>query len=435
MNGKAGKRSFDSGGRQPKASERAWLLVVLLMPVALLNYLDRQMLASMQASVMADVPSLGEASNPQELWGFMLGQFKWVYAAFSLMGGYVADRFSRRWTICASLFVWSAVTWLTGQASSYQDLLWTRTLMGFSEAFYIPAALALIADSHSPRTRSRAVGLHQMAIYLGVIAGGFGGYIAAHPSLGWRFAFHACGVIGMLYAVPLCLFLQNQPSSSVGKVGQRRASNLLGSSRELFSNFSYWLLIVYFTLPAMSAWIVRDWMPSILRTRYQIGQGLAGVSASLYWQVAAIGGAGLGCYLADRWIRKSDRGRINASACGMVMLIPAIIGMGYAPSLQTAIGFLILFGVGWGFFDGNNMPILSQLVRPELRATGFGVMNFVSISFGGIADWGFGYLRDRAVPLPLVFGSLAGLALLSLIIVLLIRPNREVDTPTGAEQT
>ncbi|MEZ6075170.1 MAG: MFS transporter [Pirellulaceae bacterium] len=165
----------------PGASRTAWLCVLLLFPVALLNYLDRQMLASMQASVMASIPSLGEAENSQELWGLMLGQFKFVYAVFSLIGGYVADRFSRRLTICTSLFVWSIITWWTGQVTTYNELLWARSLMGISEAFYIPAALALIADHHIGSTRSRAVGLHQIAIYLGVIVGGFGGYVAENP--------------------------------------------------------------------------------------------------------------------------------------------------------------------------------------------------------------------------------------------------------------
>src|SRR5688500_2577898 len=177
----------------------AWLIVALLWPVALLNYLDRQMLAAMKFSVMADIPSVATEAN----WGRMLGQFKWVYAFLSPIAGYIADRFSRRYTICASLFVWSAVTWATGHVTTYQGLLLTRSLMGISEAFYIPAALALIADFHTERTRSRAVGIHQMAIYVGVIAGGFSGYVADAPALGWRFAFDACGVAGILYAIPL----------------------------------------------------------------------------------------------------------------------------------------------------------------------------------------------------------------------------------------
>lgn len=157
--------------RQP--GRTAWLMVALLCPVALLNYLDRQILASMKESMMGDIPSIALEEN----WGFMLAQFKWVYAACSPLGGYIADRFSRKWTICGSLFFWSLITWATGHVTTYQELLWTRTLMGVSEALYIPAGLALITDYHRGPTRSRAVSLHQMAIYLGIIAGGFGGYL------------------------------------------------------------------------------------------------------------------------------------------------------------------------------------------------------------------------------------------------------------------
>ncbi len=158
--------SHDQTPANDRRGVSPWLMVALLMPVALLNYLDRQMLASMQASVMESIPSLGQSENREAMWGFMLGQFKWVYAVFSLIGGYLADRYSRRLTICGSLFCWSAITWWTGQVTTYEQLLWSRSLMGVSEAFYIPAALALITDYHTGPTRSRAVGLHQLAIYL-----------------------------------------------------------------------------------------------------------------------------------------------------------------------------------------------------------------------------------------------------------------------------
>ena len=396
----------------------AWLVVALLMPVALLNYLDRQMLAAMKTSVMTDIPSIGTNEN----WGFMLGQFKWVYAFLSPIGGYVADRFSRRLTICGSLFVWSAVTWWTGHVATYNELLVARSLMGISEAFYIPAALALITDFHTGQTRSRAVGLHQMAIYCGVITGGFGGYVADDPHLGWRFAFDACGIFGMVYAVPLAFLLRDAPRRE-GAALLPKASPLQAVS-ELAGNASFILLVLYFTLPALAGWVVRDWMPAILKERFEISQGLAGVSATLYWQAAAIAGAFGGGWLADLWVRKRIRGRIFVSAIGMSLIVPAIFGVGNAWSLSMAVAFLILFGLGWGFFDCNNMPILCQIVRPELRATGYGVMNLVSISCGGLADWGFGKLRDQEVPLNVIFGAFAATAIVSIVLVLLIRPRQ-----------
>ena len=405
-------------------SRHIWLVVALLWPVALLNYLDRQMLAAMKYSVMQDIPSIGLEAN----WGYMLGQFKWVYAFLSPIGGYLADRFGRRYMICGSLFVWSAVTWATGHANTYQEMLWTRTLMGISEAVYIPAALALIADYHTGQTRSRAVGIHQVAIYCGIIIGGFSGYVADAPTLGWRCAFDYTGLAGVLYAVPLLFLLKDAPRSAAPEAVATARPSVLSSARELFTNGSFILLVLYFTLPALAGWVVKDWMPAILKEKFTIGQGIAGVSATLYVNIASICGVVAGGYLADRWMRRNQRGRIYISALGMSLFIPSLFGVGCSGTLTIAIFFLMLFGIGWGFFDCNNMPILSQIVRPRLRATGYGIMNLVSISCGGFADWGFGTLRDRHVPLPMIFGVFAAIALLSVILVLLIKPQRDIET-------
>jgi MFS family permease len=393
----------------------AWLIVALLAPVALLNYLDRQMLASMKLSMVTDLPDIATKAR----WGLALAAFKWTYALCSPIGGYLADRTSRRHVISLSLLVWSTCTWATGQVRDFEELLWVRALMGVSEAFYMPAALALIADHHLGPTRSRAIGLHQMGVYLGVIAGGFAGYAADAPAVGWRDAFSWCGLIGIAYAVPIFLCLRDRPTESKepGAVVVRPA---IGT---LFGNRGFLLMVVYFTLPAMAAWIVRDWMPDILRERFNLGQGKAGVSAVIYWQVAAIAGALLGGWLADRWMRTQVRGRIFVSAIGTSLLLPALFGVGNATDLGVAVTFLALFGLGWGFFDGNSMPILCQLVGPEQRATAYGVMNLVSISCGGFADWIFGVLRDQGTPLNGIFAVFAGIALLSVVIVLLIRPR------------
>jgi MFS family permease len=411
------RHSFPS----PTLARTAWLIVALLWPVALLNYLDRQMLASMKFSVMSDIPDIRSEAN----WGYMLAQFKWVYAFLSPIGGYIADRYSRRITISASLFVWSAVTWATGHVTTYEGLLWTRTLMGISEAFYIPAALALIADYHTSHTRSRAVGLHQVAIYCGIIIGGFTGYVADAPHLGWRLAFDVTGVIGIIYAIPLLLLLRDAPRAAIASTSPDQRPSAATAIRTLLTNGSFLLLVACFTLPALAGWVVKDWMPALLKDMFNIGQGQAGVSATLYVNLASLAGAFFGGWAADRLMRRTLRGRIIISAIGMSLLIPSLFGVGNAGTLTGAIVFLILFGVGWGFFDANNMPILSQIVGPNVRATGYGIMNLVSISCGGLADWGFGILRDRQVPLNLIFGAFAAIALVSVLLVLCIRPRPE----------
>ncbi|MSU71063.1 MAG: MFS transporter [Opitutus sp.] len=401
-------------------SRYAWTVVALLLPVALLNYLDRQMLAAMKFSVMAAIPDIGSEAN----WGFLPAAFKWVYAFLSPVGGFLADRFGRRKVIGMSLFVWSAVTWATGHVHTFDQMIVTRALMGISEACYIPAALALIVDFHPGPTRSRAIGIHQMAIYTGILIGGFSGYVADQPNLGWRFAFETAGAVGVLYAIPLFFLLRDPPRPAIAVA----RSSVVASVGELFSNRYFILMVLYFTLPALAGWIVKDWMPAILKQQFAIGQGKAGVSATLFVNVASLIGTLTGGWLADRWMRRSERGRINVSALGVCCLVPALFGVGNAGSLGVAVAFLMLFGLGWGFYDCNHMPILCQIVRPGLRATGYGFMNLVSISCGGFADWGFGALRDHHVPLNIIFGVFASACIVSIGLILMIKPREPQST-------
>ncbi len=402
------------------AARYAWYVIALLFPVALLNYLDRQMLATMKASMVGDIPSIANKAD----WGFVLGCFKWTYAALSPFGGYIADRFSKRYVIAGSLFVWSGVTWWTGHVTTFNELVAARALMGISEAFYIPCALALISEYHFGSTRSRAVGAHQTGIYIGQILGGFAGYVADSPDHGWRWAFSTCGMIGVIYALPLLAALR-EPPREVAATADAAREPASGVFRGLLGNRNFILLVLYFTLPAIAGWVVRDWMPEILREKFSLGQGKAGVSAILFVQIASIIGVLIGGALADKWMQKTSRGRIYTSAIGMLLFLPALFSVGNAGTLTMAIVGLTIFGLGWGFFDCNNMPILCQIARPEWRATGYGIMNLVSISCGGFGDWAFGWLRDHGVALNLIFGAFGGIALLSGALVLLIRPSAD----------
>ena len=121
-----------------------WLVVGLLWIVALLNYMDRQMLSTMQEAMKADIVELRKA----EAFGALMAVFLWVYAVLSPFAGMVADKVSRKWLIVGSLVVWSAVTFIMGYASTFRQLYVLRALMGISEALYIPSALSLIADWH-----------------------------------------------------------------------------------------------------------------------------------------------------------------------------------------------------------------------------------------------------------------------------------------------
>jgi len=397
-------------------STYAWVVVALLWPVAMLNYLDRQMVASIRASIRADIPTI---ANDQD-FGTLMAVFMWVYAFLSPVGGFIADKFNRRWTVIFSVLVWSAVTWATGHAQTYSQMLTFRALMGISEAFYIPAALALIADFHTGGTRAKAIGIHQSGIYAGLTLGGIGGYIAQTST--WRNCFTWFGAAGVIYAIVLMLTLREAPTSRAEEQPDKKVT-LAQTIRALWSTPAFWILVIYFTLPAIAGWVTKNWLPTYLADAFHLKEGPAGLSATGYIQIASFIGVLLGGVVADFWMRRTGRGRIFTSALGVLLLVPALLGLGFAWSLGAAIVFMILFGLGWGFFDCNNMPILCQIARPEHRATGYGFMNLVSISVGAAATIALGWMRDHHMNFSLAFAVSAAVALLSAGLILLVKPR------------
>ena len=225
-----------------KSNVYPWIVVALLWGVALLNYMDRQMLSTMKDSMQIDITELQSAAN----FGRLMAVFLWIYGLMSPVAGLIADRLNRKWLIVCSLFVWSAVTYLMGIADTFNQVFWLRALMGISEALYIPAGLSLIADYHTGRSRSLAVGIHMTGLYTGQAIGGFGATVAA--AFSWHTTFHWFGIIGIAYAIILMLFLRDKKSEPVTPVQstntEEQKVNIFQSLRMLFSNIAFWVTLL-----------------------------------------------------------------------------------------------------------------------------------------------------------------------------------------------
>jgi MFS family permease len=397
---------------------RAWLIVGLLWLVALLNYLDRLLITSMRDPIKASVP-MSDAD-----FGLLTSVFLWVYGALSPLGGFLADRFSRSKVIVASLLVWSVVTWLTAGARSFDQLLMARALMGVSEACYIPAALALIADYHAGPTRSMATGIHMSGVYAGAALGGIGGYIA--ESFGWRAGFSLFGVFGIIYAVVVAFFLRDVPQTPAASATTAKAADGVRISaivRALFVEPAFWVMLGINALVGAANWSINGWLPTYLKEHFQLGLGAAGMSATGYVQAASFAGVLIGGALADRWSLTNPRARALVPAIGYCAAGPCLFGSAVADALPLAIAGLMVFGLGRGFFDANHMPVLRQLVDERYSATGFGIFNFVSCSAGGLMIYAGGMLKDARVDLSSVFQISAGGLLLVGLMLFAVKPR------------
>ncbi len=408
----------------------AWAVVGFLWLVACLNYLDRLMVASMRDSVKADI-AMTDAQ-----FGLLTSVFLWVYGSLSPLGGFIADRFSRKWVIIGSLFVWSGVTWLTGHVHTFEGLLLARGLMGVSEAFYIPAGLALITDYHQGSTRSTATGLHMSGVYAGAALGGLGGYIADH--FGWRQGFVWFGLAGVVYAVVLLFVLRDKPSDpdSTTRVAEEKAS-IPSALRSLFGQFSFLALLAYFTLFSIANWGINGWLPTYLREHFQLGQGKAGISATGYIQLASFIGVLIGGFWSDRWVRRTPRGRLYVPVIGFCVGGPFLFLMASTDAFAIAIIGMLVYGLGRGFSDTSTMPILCQVVDRRYRATGYGFLNLFSTFAGGAMIYVGGVLKDASVDLSRIFQFSAIGLILAALTLLTIRPqrSREENAPETPPDT
>ncbi len=403
---------------------RPWLLVAVLWAVALLNYLDRQVIFSLFPLLQKD---LG-ASDVQ--LGLTSTVFLWIYGLLSPFAGYLADRFGRVRIIVVSLGVWSIVTLLTGIVRNMNELLVARSLMGISEACYLPAALALIVERHPERSRSLAAGVHQSGLYTGMILGGaWGGWMG--DNYGWRPVFHILGAVGIAYLGVLWLVLRNSESSAE----QAEAPKLAASLRKLMSLPGFNLLTLVFTAFAVQNWIVYTWLPVYLYERFGMSLARAGFVATFYIQVASFAGILAGGWLADRWSRTAPRGRLMTQIVGLSVGAPFLFLIGFTASFPLLVVALITYGLGRGLYDANTMPVLSEIAAPNLRSTGYGIFNMVGCVTGGVAAAAAGSLKS-AIGLSAAFQIsalilFAGAALLWLVPV----APRQDTAVSGTEAT
>lgn len=357
-----------------------WIVVGLLWIVALLNYMDRQMLSTMRDAMQIDISELESAVN----FGRLMAIFLWIYGLVSPFAGAIADRVSRKWLIIVSLGVWSAVTTLMSFCTNYNEIFWLRALMGVSEALYIPAALSLIADYHTGKSRSFAIGIHMTGLYLGQAVGGFGATLAA--AFSWQQTFHWFGIIGIAYAVLLMVLLYEKrdvAQENISATPEQTIPVLKGFGM-IFSNMAFWVILFFFASTSLPGWATKNWLPTLFADSLNTPMSQAGPISTITIALSSFLGILAGGPLSDKWVKRNVKGRVYTSAIGLAMMIPALILLGLGKGMFAAVAAGLFFGIGYGMFDTNNMPILCQFVPSKLRATAYGIMNMTGVMMGAV---------------------------------------------------
>jgi len=395
---------------------RAWLVVGLLWVVGCLNYIDRLMLITMRLSVKEAIPM----TDAQ--FGLLTTVFLIVYALLSPVGGFIADRLSCSKTIIFSLFVWSGITWMTAHATTFEQLLVSRALMGFSEACYLPAAAALIAKYHGHATRSLANGIHLSGVMVGSGLGGLGGLIAERYD--WTLAFEIFGAFGVVYACVLILFLRDNPRTESGTAASTAPVRFGEALASLFRIRRFNLALIFWGLLGVTSWAFTGWLPTFLIEQFHLPQGKAGMLATGFMSLGSLTGMLVAGAWADRWSRNYPEGRALVGIIGLGICIPSVFLVANSPILGLTIVGMVLFGMSRSFPDVNMMPILFDITDARYRATAYGVLNALATTAGGIIIYAGGALRDANVSITKVFYAGTGGMAICAVLLWIIRPRR-----------
>ena len=396
-----------------------WHVVAMLWCISFFNYADRQ-------AIFSVFPLLEREMQLTSVQLGLLGSaFAWVYGLGAPFAGWIVDRVKRRSAILGGLYAWSAICIATIFSWDFKHLLFWRAAEGLGETFYYPASMSLVSDYHDSRTRSRAMGLHQTSVYIGTIAGGFfAGLIGQY--YGWRLSFIVFGGLGILLGLVLQRHLV-EPARGAADLAEAGGHGHAVAGRLRFSEFlrlvgrtpTLLCLMGAFMCANFVAVVLLSWMPKFLYDRFHMGLAMAGLTATVFVQLASMVGAPLGGWLADAWRRRSPRGRLAVQMVGVLGGAPFVALCGMTQSIAWLIFALTLWGLFKGLYDANIFASVFDVVRPEARGAAAGFMNTIGwLGGGGTAPLVIGLLaEDRGLGTAIALASTVYLAAGVLLLV------------------
>ena len=382
-----------------------WEVLLLLWMAYLLNQGDRQVFNTVLPAIR-DSLSLTDTSI-----GWIATIFNLFYACCVPFGGWVGDRFSKKWVVTIAILFWSVATMFTGLANGVFMLILMRSVAtGGGEAFFGPANYSLLGQYHTD-TRARAMSIHQTAYYIGVIlAGWLAGLIAdvfdmMHPGNGWKYSFLIFGAAGIVWGILMILRLKDKADAP--KVDKHNLANpfktIWQGFKTVFSTPTSLMLTIGFSGLIFVITGYMTWVPAYLQEEFGQSQAAAGLNSMLYTYVAAFVGVLLAGVLSDKLAMKSNRARMILQGIGLMGGAVFLFMMGGNPTI------ILLYSAfaGWGFFraffDANTYAVLYDVTPSHLHASCSSAMITTGFAVGSLAPVILGALKEKMGSLGATF--------------------------------
>jgi len=377
-----------------------WEVLILLWMGYLLNQADRQVFNTVLPAIR-DALSLTDTSV-----GLIATLFNLAFAVFVPIGGWMGDRFSRKWVVTISVLIFSVATMFTGMAGTFLMLVALRSIAtGGGEALFGPSNYSILAQYHTD-TRARAMSIHQTAYYIGVIlAGWLAGLIA--DKLGWEYSFLVFGGFGLIWGVLMIFRLNNKPIEAAAPSEPVEKPGFLDGFKAVFTTPTALALTLGFSGLIFVITGYMTWVPAYLQEEFGQTQAQAGFNSMFWTYVAAFVGVLLAGSLSDKFAVKDNKYRMWLQALGLVLGAVFLFFMGGDRSLTIVY---ICFA-GWGFFraffDANTYAVLYDVTPPRLHASCASVMGMTGFAIGSLAPVILGALKQSLGSLSSTFTILA----------------------------
>ena len=379
-----------------------WLLVGLLVIVGGINYADRTAISSVFPLLQKDL-GLGDVGL-----GLIGSLFLWSYGFSSPLAGYLGDRWDRRFIVIGSLAVWSLVILASGFVTVSWQLFGLRVLLGLVESFYLPAALALIAEYHAAESLGTAQGIHTIGQSAGIIGGGaLAGYLGER--YGWRAPMQILGALGLLVAV-VCQFAMPRraaPSAQTEAPEPPRLS-FPQASIQLLRIPSFVILALAGVLTAIGVWIFMNWLPLYFQQTFGMSLASAGFFGTSLISVSAAFANVAGGVLSDAVARRGIHRRMLLQAVMIFCAAPPLLLFIWGRNRAMIMVCIFLYSVFRTLADLNITPMLSHIAGPAKSSTAYGITNMTNTISGGLGIFLAGYLK-KDFGLASVFAGLAAI--------------------------
>lgn len=378
-----------------------WEVLLLLWMAYLLNQGDRQVFNTVLPAIR-DALSLTDTSV-----GLIATIFNLAFAIAVPVGGWMGDRFSRKWVVTLSVLFFSVATMFTGMATSFVWLIVLRSVAtGGGEALFGPSNYSILAQYHTD-TRALAMSIHQTAYYVGVIlAGWLAGLIA--DKAGWRWSFLIFGGIGILWGILMVFRLDNRPPSISSKEsGEMAKPGFLDGFKAVFTTPTALMLTIGFSGLIFVITGFMTWVPAYLQEEFGQSQAEAGFNSMFWTYVAAFVGILLAGSLSDRLALRACRYRMYLQAVGLVLGAVSLFFMGG----KSSLAFIYFCFAAWGFFraffDANTYSVLYDVTPERLHASCGSVMGMTGFAVGAFAPLVLGAMKQSMGSLSSAFPLLA----------------------------